>query len=111
MCSSELPSLETDIWQTWKDDPEFAMFAVSSSTIGATDPETLADFAEGMGLTMPVLSDADSTVYYDWYVNDPDAYAPYPREFIVDRDGYVIFVDTSIDVDAISAVITAELGG
>jgi peroxiredoxin len=103
-----LPQLEAEIWQSYEDQGLVA-FAISSSTIGPEDPVALAAYVETMGLTMTVLADYDVTVYDDYFLSDPDAFAPYPREFIVDRDGVIIYADATIDVDAISAVLDAEL--
>ncbi len=104
-----MPSLETDVWQVWQDKGLVA-YAISSSTIGPENPQDLAEYVEGMKLTMTVLADYDVTVYYDYRINDPDAYAPYPREYVVDRDGTIVYMDSNIDVVALNALLEELLG-
>jgi len=83
--------------------------AISSSTIGPEDPLVLADYVAGMGLTMPVLLDVTTSVYDDYYIVDPDSFAPYPREFIIGTDGTILYTSTTIDVEAMSAVLDSVL--
>jgi peroxiredoxin len=103
-----LPHLQTEIWEVYEPLGLKAV-AISSSTIGPEDPNTLGDYIDGMGLTMPVLLDVDVSVYQDYFIVDPDAFAPYPREFIIDGNGMVLYTDASIDVEAISAVLDSVL--
>jgi len=91
------------------DNPEFMAFSISSDVLFGEDPEMLDDYVQAMGLTMPVLADWDGSTYNDWMVDAPDTPAPYPREFIVDRDGIVIYVAVDIEIDAIEAVLDGEL--
>lgn len=103
-----MPHLQTEIWEVYEPLGLKAV-AISSSTIGPEDPVTLAAYIDGMGLTMPVLLDVDTSVYQDYMIADPDAFAPYPREFIIDGDGTVLYTDGSLDTDAISAVLDGVL--
>jgi peroxiredoxin len=99
-----LPRLDSDVYQAWKDQGLIA-FAISSSTIGAEDPTDLAEYVDGMGLTMTVLADYEADTYADYDFDDPDQYSPYPREFIVDQDGNIAYLDSDIDVEALEAVL------
>lgn len=86
----------------------FALYAPSNPGL-AVDAATLAGWVEDFGVTMTVLADWDGAVYEAWALNDPDAYAPYPREYVLGRDGRLVYVDTNIDVDALTAAIEAAL--
>ncbi len=103
-----MPHLQTDIWEIYEPMGLKAV-AISSSTIGAEDPDALADYVDGMGLTMPVLLDVTTSVYDDYYIVDPEAFAPYPREVIVGADGTILYTSGTIDTAAIAAVLDAAL--
>jgi peroxiredoxin len=103
-----LPQLEDEIWQKYKDDG-LVFYSISSSRIGPEDPDQLAAFVAAMGLTMPVLFDSSSETYYDYYINDPDAFSPYPREFVISKEGIIQYASSNVDVPALQAVIEAEL--
>lgn len=84
------------------------MFAISSSVIGPEDPDSLQAFIDGMGLTMPVLLDSDGALYSDYYINDPNSFAPYPREYIIDPTGTIIYTSSNVDIEAMQAVLDGE---
>ena len=103
-----MPHLQTEIWEVYEPLGLQAV-AISSSTIGPEDPILLAAYIEGMGLTMPVLLDVTTSVYQDYLIVDPDQFAPYPREFIIDGNGTVLYTDAGIDTAAIAAVLDSVL--
>lgn len=103
-----MPYLQTDIWEVYEP-LGLAAVAISSSTIGAEDPVLLGDYVDGMGLTMPVLLDVTTSVYQDYFIVDPEAFAPYPREFIVDVDGTILYTSATVDTEAIAAVLDSVL--
>ena len=84
-------------------------YAISSSRIGEEDPIQLTSFAATMGLTMPVLFDQTDDTYNDYAITDPDAFSPYPREFIIDKNGVIIYASSNIDIPAMKAVIESAL--
>ena len=100
--------METDIWQAYQDQG-LIVVAISSSTIGPEDPVALADYVATMGLTMPVLLDVDEAVYNDYRITTGDHFAPYPREYIIDRDGLLLYAEPTIDVAAMPPIIEAAL--
>lgn len=103
-----MPHLQSEIWEVYEPMGLKAV-AISSSTIGPEDPILLAAYIDGMGLTMPVLLDVSTSVYQDYLIVDPDAFAPYPREYIVDGTGTVLYTDAGLDIAAISAVLDSVL--
>ncbi|MFK7931652.1 MAG: TlpA family protein disulfide reductase [Myxococcota bacterium] len=104
-----MPQLDQDVFQPYASSGEVAAFAISSSIIGTENPDDLRQYVEGLGLTMTVLVDYDATLYDDYDFTDPDAFAPYPREIIIGRDGRVAYLRGTLDVESMKAVIEAEL--
>jgi peroxiredoxin len=77
--------------------------------IGTEDPDNLAGYVEGLGLTMPILLDASTTVYDDYRIEFEEGFAPYPREYIIGRDGTLLYLAADIDVPAMQAILDVEL--
>jgi len=73
--------------------------------------EAAADFAETLGLTMPVLLDEDGAVQDNWQVADPTI-ARFPLHFLVDGDGIIRYYANAYDAaalgDAIADALAAE---
>ena len=97
-----------DLWQDFAPRGLIA-YSVSSNILAPDDPETVADYVAEMGLTMTTLIDYDVTVYDAYRITDSDGFAPYPREFIVDRDGTVLYAAATIDAAAMAEVLDAAL--
>lgn len=118
-----MPLLESDVWGRWKGGDSLAAadggtgsgpgdvvaFAVSSSTIGPEDPARLADFVQAMGLTMTVIGDYDTTIYDEWRFATNEAFAPYPREYVIGRDGLIRLMSPVLDGAAMNAAVQAAL--
>ena len=45
----------------------------------------------------------------EWKIEDPDQYAPYPREFVINKEGRIVYMDADIDVDGIYNAVEAAL--
>ncbi len=104
----ELPLLETEIWR------EFAFrgltaFAISSSSLPPNTLEGVEEFTDSMSLTMTTLVDSAGAVYEDYWLSTADGFAPHPREFIIDRDGIVVYAAATIDPVALREVLEQEL--
>ena len=103
-----MPLLETEIWQTYA--PRgLTAFAISSNILAPDDPQTVEAYVTEMGLTMTTLVDYDVTVYDAYRINDADGFAPYPREFVIDRDGRIAYAAATIDPPALAAVLDSLL--
>jgi len=78
-CRAEMPSMET-LYQRFKG-RDFVMLAVSEDSDGA---QSVAPFVKELGLSFPVLLDADNHL--------PSRYGitGYPETFIIDRAGNVV---------------------
>lgn len=73
--------------------------------LGISDQQidVIQNFVEDQGITFPVLKDAGSQVYRDY--NVPGGQSPYPRDFIIDRDGIIRFADTEYDPGTMITVV------
>jgi len=88
-------------------DQGLVAYSISSSIIGPENEEQLTAFADTMGLTMPVLFDPSPNTYNDYYIEVADAFSPYPRQFIIDKDGNIAYASSNIDIPAMTDVIQA----
>jgi peroxiredoxin len=78
-CRDEMPGMEA-LWQRFRG-RDFAMLAVAEDGEGA---KTVEPFVRQLGLTFPVLLDADNRLPGRFGVTG------YPETFVIDRDGQVI---------------------
>ncbi|MEO8603745.1 MAG: TlpA disulfide reductase family protein [bacterium] len=78
-CRAEMPSMQA-LYQRLQG-REFAMLAVSEDSDGA---KSVAPFVQDLGLTFPVLLDADNHLPARYGVTG------YPETFIIDRTGNVV---------------------
>ncbi len=80
-------------------------FAISSNVLGVDDPTNVENYVDEMGLTMTTLVDYDVRLYDDYRLSETTAFAPYPREFIVDRDGTIAYAAATLDPAALAEVL------
>lgn len=80
-CRAELPRVQEEIWNKYKDHPEFELFVLGREE----NWDVLDPFIEKSGYTFPILPDADRSIF--------DLFAPQsiPRNVILDREGKVIY--------------------
>lgn len=85
-CNREMPHLENDIWQAYKDRP----FTVLSIAREHTAEETAA-FRDEKGLTFPMAADPDRSVY------ELFAAMYIPRNILVDSQGKIVYMEKGFD--------------
>lgn len=78
-CLEEMPSMES-VYQRYKDQ-DFAVVAISSDEGGKAD---ITPFIEKLGVTFPILIDADKAVSTTYGAIN------LPLSFLLNRDGHVI---------------------
>jgi len=94
--------VETQIWQTFQDQ-DVIVFGIN-----VDEPEsTVEDFINEFGITFPVL--LGTTALQNQYELARNTVAPYPRDFIIGRDGLFAYVSDFYDPDAMIEVIENEL--
>ncbi len=69
------------------------------------------DFADALGLTMPVLYDAGGVVHADYVLESTVQSAAYPEEWIIGTDGTIVYRASTYDSSAVIATIEDELAG
>ncbi len=102
MCSPELSDFETSIWQTF---PQDSVYVVGITAVGQNQ---INQFVMDNGITYPILGDESSggnggpggfggVVYDAYYI--PNQGSPYPRDFIIDQAGTLVYANNEIDTE------------
>ena len=98
--------METSIWQE---------FEQEIMVIGISNTMNVGNFVNENSLTFPILFDpgsnggVDGGDTYDLYYLPNDG-SPYPRDFIVDQDGILVYANNEIDIAWMIDIIEALLG-
>jgi len=106
VCSPELSDLETSVWQNFGD--ENLVFAGISNT---NNQNIVNNFIEENSLTFPILYDPGSSGgvqggdTYDLYYMPNDG-SPYPRDFIIDQEGIIVYANNEIDTAWMLSIIS-----
>ena len=91
--------METVFWQSY--DQEEVLFVGISNT---NNQSVITNFIDENGLTFPILFDSGSSGgvqggdTYDLYYMPNDG-SPYPRDFIIDQEGYIAYANNEIDTE------------
>ena len=93
--------METSLWQTYRDQG-LVVLGVSDESI-----PTIEQFVNDQGLTFPVLRDNRGSVYNQYSISG--GLSPYPRDYIIDRDGVVRYTNTEYDVRTMELIIEGLL--
>ena len=91
--------METAIWQNF-DQNEVILVGISNTN----NSSIINDFIEENSLTFPILYDSGSSGgvqggdTYDLYYMPNDG-SPYPRDFVIDQDGIIVYANNEIDTE------------
>ncbi|MDR1557933.1 MAG: TlpA family protein disulfide reductase [Tannerellaceae bacterium] len=83
VCIREMPFIESDIWQKYKEREDFELFGLALKE-GADKIQTLVSKTK---ITYPILSDPTGSIFYTY----AEAGAGVTRNVIIDRTGKIIF--------------------
>ncbi len=72
---------------------------------------TVDDYAEGFGLTFPILLDSDSAVITAYEQQMPFPTGAYPQDWVIGTDGLVVYVNNAWDQEAVESALVDELSG
>ena len=75
------------------------------------DGDAARDFAEQLGIEMPILWDEGGAVHALYPIEQAFPSAAYPQEWLIGTEGNIAYVANELDHDALIAVIERELGG
>ena len=91
--------METAIWQNFNQE-EVILVGISNTN----SQSIISNFVEENGLTFPILYDSGSPGgvqggdIYDLYYMPNDG-SPYPRDFVVDQEGVIVYANNEIDTE------------
>ena len=91
--------METAIWQNF-DQNQVILVGISNTN----NSSIINDFVEENSLTFPILYDSGSSGgvqggdTYDLYYMPNDG-SPYPRDFVIDQDGIIVYANNEIDTE------------
>lgn len=88
VCRAEMPHLETDVWQAFKDRP-FTLLGVDLDE----PQDKVASFAQKMKVTYPMCPDENGTVFYS--IAAPKAGVT--RNVVVDKEGKIAMLTRLFD--------------
>ena len=91
--------METAIWQTYQDEDVIMLGIINTS-----NQNQINSFVEENSITFPILFDPGSSggvqggnTYDDYYM--PNDGSPYPRDFIIDKEGIIQYANNEIDTE------------
>lgn len=66
------------------------------------------DYLDNLGVGLTCLLDQSKSVY-SAYSGVPNAYAPFPLQVVIDREGVITYLNGQYDAEAVKAAIDAAL--
>lgn len=83
VCIREMPFIESDIWQKYKDRKDFELFGLALKE----GEDKIRTLVSKTNVTYPILSDPQGSIFYTY----AEAGAGVTRNVIIDRAGKIIF--------------------
>lgn len=88
-CVKELPHLQKDIWEKYKDHQDFVLLVIGREH----SAEELEKFRVDRKLDLPFFPDPEREVYSQFAANT------IPRNYVIDRNGKVVYASTGFNAD------------
>ena len=107
-----MSDFETAIWQTFPQDSVLVL------GITSVNQNQITQFVSETGITYPIIQDESTgggfggfggVVYDDYYI--PNQGSPYPRDFIVDQNGTLVYANNEIDTEYMIYILNELLSG
>ena len=107
-----MSDFETSIWQTFPQDSVLVL------GITSVNQNQITQFVSETGITYPIIQDESTgggfggfggVVYDDYYI--PNQGSPYPRDFIVDQNGTLVYANNEIDTEYMIYILDELLSG
>ena len=107
-----MSDFETSIWQTFPQDSVLVL------GITSVNQNQITQFVSETGITYPIIQDESTgggfggfggVVYDDYYI--PNQGSPYPRDFIVDQNGTLVYAYNEIDTEYMIYILNELLSG
>ncbi|MDR0694958.1 MAG: redoxin domain-containing protein [Prevotellaceae bacterium] len=97
VCRKEMPYIERDIWQKYKENLDFALIAVDYKE----PADTTQKFAETIQVTYPLTLDESGGKFHLYAAQG----AGVTRNIIIDRDGKIAFLTRLYDPDEFAGMV------
>lgn len=94
-CNEELPQVQKQIWDKYKDHPNFAFFVFGREE----GWDKLEPFKKAKGFTFPILPDADRGIFKKF------ATQSIPRNIIIDMDGKIVYQSIGYSVEEFDKMV------
>jgi peroxiredoxin len=101
-CLKELPHVQSDIFDTYKDNPNFRLLVIGREH----SSDELAEFKEKKGYSFQLIADPERKIYSKF------AEQFIPRNFIIDREGKIIYNSVGFneaEFEELKKVLASEL--
>jgi peroxiredoxin len=98
VCRAEMPHIETDIWQAYKD-KGLVLIGVDYKE----NAETTAKFAETMNITYPLALDLDAAIFKTFAREDSGV----TRNVLINRKGKIVFLTRLYDTAEFANLVAA----
>ncbi len=97
VCRKEMPDIESQIWQRYKNNPNFALMGIDRD-----EPDSVVlDFAQKTGVTYPILLDPEGEIFCRY----ADKEAGITRNVIVDMDGRIVMMTRLYDPEEFNRMV------
>ncbi|MDR1681418.1 MAG: TlpA family protein disulfide reductase [Prevotellaceae bacterium] len=97
VCRKEMPYIERDIWQQYKDRPDFALIGIDYKE----SADITRQFAEAIPVTYPLTLDESGDAFHRYAAKD----AGVTRNVIIDRHGRIVFLTRLYDEEEFAEML------
>lgn len=108
MCALELPEIDTQIWQRYRNRDVVVLGLSGDGLFGQESRETVERFGAQSGVSFPLLLGDQSRRGYG---KSQANISPYPFDVIIDREGKIRYMSSKFDGEAMRRVIDELLDG
>ena len=96
VCKEEMPHIEKEIWQKYKNNPDFVLVGIDYKE----DKDKIEKFIKAMKITYPLLLDTNGKIFELFAQKD----AGVTRNIIIDKSGKVAFLTRLYDKKQFNAM-------
>lgn len=97
VCRQEMPYIESEIWQRFKDNPKFELFGIDLKE----NAEKTIEFAQQIPITYPITLDPKGEIFALFCAPE----AGVTRNIIIDPDGKIILLTRLFDMDEFNSMV------
>jgi len=98
VCRKEMPHIEKDIWQKYKNNPNFALYGIDREE----PAETVLKFAKATGVTYPIGLDPKADIFATYAERE----AGITRNIIIDKDGKIVMLTRLFKMEEFNEMVS-----